>query len=170
MTTARVGSRPVLIVNSTDRMSAGFMRTALGDLAFRDELASGTLMTIPVLDSPNIPAHRAIMVDAAYFGFGLDTPRFDMSSDATLVMLNADDTTPTMAGAQATGAIGTNDPGTVIETAGPMVSDAVGASAEAINLFQTYSRALRMVQFGGWAPTTAGTVQYVDNTTWSVTP
>jgi HK97 family phage major capsid protein len=167
LTTARLGARPVLVLNSTDRMAAGFLRTTLGDLAFRDELASGTLMGIPVLDGPTLPQHRAVLVDAAYFAFGLDTPRFDMSSEATLVMANADATQPSMAGAQADGDPTGKTAGTVLADEGPMVSDAKTAGADARNLFQSFSRALRLVQFGGWAPVTTGAVQTIQTTTWT---
>jgi HK97 family phage major capsid protein len=167
LTAARLGARPVLIVNSTDRMAAGFLRTTLGDLAFRDELASGTIMGIPVIDGPTIPQHTAIMVDAAYIGFGLDTPMFSMSTEASIVALNADGTDPTMAGARADGALGGNTAGTVAATAGVDLHTAAAAAAPAYSFWQTYSGGLRLIQFGGWAPIAAGAVQATNTTTWS---
>lgn len=167
LTTARLGARPVLVLNSTDRMAAGFFRTALGDMAFRDELASGQLMGIPVIDGPTLPQHTAVMVDAAYIGFGLDTPAFAMSTEAPIVALNADDTDPTMAGGRADGALGGNTAGTVIQTAGVDLHTAAAAAAPAYSLFQTYGAALRLTQFGGWAPIAAGAVQAIAATTWT---
>jgi hypothetical protein len=168
LTAARLGARPVLIMNTVDRMAVTFIRSQLGDLVYRDELASGTLMGIPVLDGPTIPQHRLVMVDASYVAFGLDTPRFDMSSEATLVMLNADGTDPTMSGQQADGALQAGSAaGKVNVTEGPFVSDAAAASADARNLFQSYSRALRLVQFGGWGPMMTGAVQTIATTTWT---
>jgi hypothetical protein len=174
MVAARVGARPVLILNTQDRMSVNFMRTQLGDLAFRDELAAGTLMGIPVISSQVLPAKTAVMVDAAYLGWGMDAPMFKYSEEASLVAANADGTQPTMAGTAGAAPTGGTGPAGTLQAAGQVALGAgiqiapnTGAgAAPAYSLYQTFSAALRLVQHVGWAALATGAVAARNTLTW----
>jgi HK97 family phage major capsid protein len=164
---ARVGAKPVLVVSTQDRMKVAFMRTAFGDLAFRDELGAGTLLGIPVISSQTLPAHTAIMVDVAYLGFGLGMPMFKYSEEATIVGANADATAPTMAGtAGAAPGAAPQGAGQVAVNAGIMVSDAAAANVVARSLYQTYSAALRLTQYASWGILAPGAVAARNTLTW----
>jgi HK97 family phage major capsid protein len=171
MTAARVGSRPVLLINNLDRLSTSMMTSALSDYLFRDELASGFLLGIPVIASANVPQHTMVLVDAANLALAFDAPMFDVSDVATVVEANANGTAPTMAATAAQPAIGAvGTAGQVPVNSGIAVSGSTGAAAAgytARSLWQTYSVGIRMVAPTSWAVMLAGSVQASDTTTWS---
>jgi HK97 family phage prohead protease/HK97 family phage major capsid protein len=135
---------PVWLVNPGDMYSASLASAPnTGIFPFKDEIARGTLSNIPFIDSATVPAKTTILVDAADFVVvGGEAPRMDVSDQATLHM---EDTTPAD--------LVTGSPGVV---ATPQKS-----------LFQTDSIALRMVMPLNWLQRRAGTVVWVQNTTWS---
>ena len=67
-----------------------------GEFPFKAELAGGTLQGYPVIQSSNVAADTMLLVDAADFvSVTGDSPRFDVSDQATLHM---EDTTPLQIG------------------------------------------------------------------------
>jgi HK97 family phage major capsid protein len=151
MTAAKTGSKPVLIMGATSKLSIGLMNTTLGEFLFRDELAQGRLLGIPVISSTNVPSGVAILVDAAHFATAFGVPEFDVSETATLTMANADGTAPTQAG-DAAGALGTA--GQVVPDGGISVAGGVTGAAsagyQAQSMFQTWQTAVRMVMPISW--------------------
>ena len=151
MTAAKTGSKPVLIMPSTSKLSIGLMNTTLGEFLFRDELARNMLLGIPVISSTNVPANVALLIDAAHFATAFGTPEFDVSDTATLTMANADGTAPTQA-MDAAGAIGTAGqvlPDNGISVVGG-VTGAGSAGYRAASMFQTWQVAVRMVMPISW--------------------
>jgi len=155
MTNARLGARPVLIINTANRLSLSLMMNPLGQRAFADEIATGRLLGVEVISSQHVPANTAILVDAATFATAFDAPMFDVSDVATVVESNATGTAPTMAAtaAQATvGAVGTA--GQVPVNSGIAVAGSTGAATtgfQARSLWQTYSVGVRMIAPTSWA-------------------
>lgn len=169
LTTARLGARPVLLLNNIDVLAVSMMTSALSEPLFKAELAAGNLLGLPVIASANVPQHMAIIVDAAYLATAFDAPEFDVSDVATVTEANADATAPTQAGADATGgALGTA--GQVPANGGIKVAGGAGASTTgytARSLWQTYSLGLRMVAPTSWGLMQSGAVAFVSPTTWS---
>jgi HK97 family phage major capsid protein len=155
MTNARLGARPVLIINTANRLSLSLMMNPLGQRAFADEIATGRLLGVEVISSQHVPANTAILVDAATFATAFDTPMFDVSDVATVVESNANGTAPTMAATAAQAAIGAvATAGQVPVNSGIAVAGSTGAAStgfQARSLWQTYSVGIRMVAPTSWA-------------------
>jgi HK97 family phage major capsid protein len=134
---------PVWLVNQTDMLRASLtMAPNTGIFPFRDEIARGTLNTIPFIESATIPPKTMIIVDAADFvTVGGEGPRLEISDQATL---HFEDTTPAD--------LVTGSPGVV---ATPQKS-----------LWQTDSIALRMVMPLNWVNRRPGTVAWTQAVTW----
>ncbi|WP_029048568.1 phage major capsid protein [Cupriavidus sp. amp6] len=154
LTAHKLGARPVLMINNLDRLAVGMISSAMSELVFAAELANGTLLSIPVISSANVPQHLAVMVDAAYVATAFDIPQFEVSDIATVVEASADATVPTMAD---------TTPGEVPPGGGL----SVGAGGKARSLWQTYSLGIRMVAPTSWSVVQPGAVQSVTATTWS---
>lgn len=120
--------KPVFLLNPLQRLGLTFLQDASGGFVFRDEINNGRLVGAQVIESGTVPSGVAILVDAADFVTVTgDTPRFNVSDQATLHM---EDTTPL--------AIGTaGSPNTV--------------AAPVRSLYQTDSLALRMILPMNWA-------------------
>ncbi len=135
---------PVFLMNPGDVLSASLASAVnTGIFPFRDEVARGTLNSIPIIDSATVPVKTMILIDAADFVIvGGEAPRIDLSDQATL---HFEDTSPLdlVAGS----------PGTV---AAPQKS-----------LFQTDSIALRMIMPMNWVQRRTGTIVYTQSVTWS---
>jgi HK97 family phage major capsid protein/HK97 family phage prohead protease len=132
----------VWLVNQTDMLRASLLSAAnTGIFPFRDEIRGGTLATIPFIDSATVPAKTMILMDAADFVVvGGDTPRMEMSDQATLHM---EDTNPQ-----------------------ELVASPSTVAAPQRSLFQTDSLALRMVLPLNWLQRRAGTVAYTTAVSW----
>jgi len=168
MTTNRMGARPVLLVNSTDRLSVSMMLNPLGERSFATDLASGRLLGIDVVSSHNVPANTAILIDAAAMATAFDAPTFDVSDVATVTEANANGTAPTQANAAAD-ALGTA--GQVAPDLGQHVTEdgvtrVAGAGVVARSLWQTYSLGIRMVAPTSWAIMRPNAVEAVNALTW----
>lgn len=148
-----MGQKPVLILNDQDFLGVGLLVNPLGQMMFASDTAANQLLGIPVLHSRNVTQGTAIMVDASVFVSAFDGPMFRVSQEATLTMANADGTAPTQAGTDATpGAVGTA--GQVPRDSGIKVAGNTGDSTtgyQAINLFQTYSEAIRGIWPTSWS-------------------
>ena len=96
-------------MNPGDVLAASLLPATAGggEFPFKAELAAGTLQGYPVIESSNVTADTMLLVDAADFvSVTGDTPRFDVSDQATLHM---EDTTPLQiaTGAQGSGVLAT---------------------------------------------------------------
>lgn len=170
MTTNKLGSRPVLLMNNLDRLAASMMTSALSEYLFRDELSSGNLLGIPIISSANVPQHTLILIDAAYLATAFGMPSFDINDVATVVEASADAVAPTMAStaAGAAGTAGQVGPGQGIpagQAGRPLgVAD---AGYKVRSLWQTYSLGIRMIAPTSWGKLQANIVEASDDTTWT---
>ena len=168
MTGNRMGAKPVLLINSTDRLSLGLMLNPLGERSFAADLASSRLLGIDVISSHNVPVGTAILVDASALATAFDAPTFDVSDVATVTEANADGTAPTQANTGAADAKGTA--GQVPPDLGQHVTESVtrvaGAGYTARSLWQTYSLGIRMIAPTSWAVMRPNAVESVKTLTW----
>jgi HK97 family phage major capsid protein/HK97 family phage prohead protease len=142
--TATLGNvrAPVFLMNPQQVQSIS-LTNVYGNFPFKDEVARGTLLGWPIIDSGTVPLGTVIALDAADFlTVGGDAPRFEITDQATL---HEEDTTPL--------AIGTA--GTPAVVAAPVRS-----------LWQTDSLALRLIQMMNWAMRRTGVVSAVNTVTW----
>jgi HK97 family phage prohead protease len=129
----------VLAVKLTPAIAGG------GEFPFMDELAGGTLLGYPVIQSTNVAADTMLLLDAADFvSVSGDSPRFDVSNQATLHM---EDTTPLQiaTGAQGSGVLAT----------------------PARSLWQTDSIGVRMLLDLNWGMRRTGVVAWTQTMTWN---
>jgi hypothetical protein len=116
------------------------MTNAVGASAF-PEMASGTLVGIPVVTSTTVPADLIFLIDCAEIVFAYDGPRFSASDQATLHMASP---------AAPLSAVGENtDPNTV--------------AAPVRSLWQTDSQAIRTIWHLTWDQMRDGAVVLVNN-------
>lgn len=172
MTAANLGARPVLLVNNMDQLAASMMVSSLSEYIFRDELSSGSLMSIPVISSAHVPQHTLVLVDAAAIATAFDSPSFDVSDVATVVEASANATAPTMA-SDAAGAASTPDSG-IVPSGGGIPAAGAGrplgaadAGFKTRSLWQTYSIGVRMIAPTSWGVQKAGAVGVMTATTWT---
>jgi HK97 family phage major capsid protein/HK97 family phage prohead protease len=100
---------PVWIMNPADALAISLIPATAGggEFPFKAEIAGGTLQGYPIIQSSNVTADMMLLVDAADFvSVTGDSPRFDVSDQATLHM---EDTTPLQiaTGAQGSGVLAT---------------------------------------------------------------
>lgn len=137
------GRRVAVLLNPAQALSLGFAQTSTGDFLFQDTAQAGSKFNVRFVVSATVPAGRVIAVDAADFATATgDTPRFAVSTDATL---HEEDTTPL-----AIGTVGA--PATV--------------AAPTRSLFQTDAVAIRMSLYVTWVMRRAGMVQTIASVTW----
>jgi len=154
MASNRVGSRPVWVLNSVNRLQAMMQTDALGNYPYKDELGQGMLGGIPVIHSMAVPADTAFLIDAALLGTAIDAPMFDVSRVASIIEADANSgTPPSMVTVTSTGAAGAND-GQVAPTEGIPISgvnDGAGnAGYQGRSLWQTYSVGVRCIIPATW--------------------
>ena len=168
MQNARVGANPVLIMNSIRLLGLSTITTAAGGFLFRDEIAAGRLLGVPVIAAEHVPAASVLIVDAGSFVGANDTPRFSVSDQAILSMANADLNAPTQA-QTAAGAVGATadqvSPDTGIKV-GADPTAAANVGAEYLNLYQQYALAVRMILPTTWAMTRDDGVAALSGVTW----
>lgn len=168
MMSLNMGRRPVWVMNTVRVTSLALMTNAAGSFMFRDELANGTLIGIPVLHSTNVPSSVVFLVDASELATAADiTPEIEISTEATLHM----ESTPTTAIADGTGAVaGEVQPIAFPEGGAPggtPGTPALGDFAQPVrSLFQTYSLALRLVWPIDWDVRRAGAIQTITGVAW----
>jgi HK97 family phage major capsid protein len=137
---------PVWIMNPADVLAASLLPAIAGggEFPFKEELAGGTLQGYPVIQSSNVAADTMFLLDAADFvSVTGDTPRFDVSDQATLHM---EDTTPLAIAS-------TGSPNTV--------------AAPVRSLFQTDSIGIRMLLDINWGLRRTGIVAWTQTMTWN---
>jgi len=122
-----------------------------GTYLFKDELARGTLMGIPVIQSTNVPVDelQAFVMSAQAVALGSTT--FDVSDSATIVEVDDDGVAPDM------GADYPRDPsGSVGDAARDTVNNPPIRS-----LWQTESIGVKLVQYLSWATLRDGSVNRI---------
>ena len=154
--------RPVFIRGTEDAMKLRVHR-ADGEWIFRTELErSGTVLSVPLIASANLPQSEIICLDGAALMMGLGLPEIDQSSEATVVMLGADGVDPSMAPS--------GQPDVVTEASSVHVSDASGVTggpAEVRGMLQTAGEAIRVVQDGlDWAMMDSDLIARVSTAGW----
>jgi HK97 family phage prohead protease len=153
LTTALIGGSngnlrsPVWIMNPGDVLAASLLPAIAGggEFPFKEELSGGTLQGYPVIQSSNVASDIMLLVDAADFvSVTGDSPRFDVSNQATLHM---EDTTPLQiaTGAQGSGVLAT----------------------PARSLWQTDSVGVRMLLDLNWGMRRTGVVAWTQTMTWN---
>jgi HK97 family phage prohead protease len=137
-------SNPVWIMNPVQAISIGLTQNAGGDFPFQGEINAGRLLGYPVVVSSIVTAGMVILINADdLMVVQGDTPRFDVSDQATL---HFEDTTPLQIST-------TGSPNTV--------------AAPVRSMFQTDSLALRMILPMNWAiRRTPSPVAWVTGVTW----
>ena len=135
----------VYIMNPAQALSIGFIQppNPSGLFPFRDEVNAGRLNGKPLITSGTVPLGTVLCLDAAdYVSISGDTPRFEISDQATLHM---EDTAPQQLASA-------GSPATV--------------AAPAQSMFQTDSLALRLILPMNWTMRRAGVVSWVAGVTW----
>lgn len=161
------GARIALVMNNARLIGLSTVTNAVGAFVFRDEIAQGRLLGMPVIASTTCPANTVVGVDLNSFAAANATPTFNVSDQATLVMANADGVAPTQA-VDAAGELDTaeqvNPGGGISVNGGP--SGAGTAGAEAVSMYQTASTALRMILPTSWGMVRTGVVKHITNVNW----
>lgn len=138
---------PVWILNPADALAISLLPATAGggEFPFKSEIAGGTLQGYPIILSSNVSADTMLLVDAADFvSVTGDSPRFDVSTQATLHM---EDTTPLQiaTGAQGSGVLAT----------------------PARSLWQTDTIGVRMLLDLNWGLRRTGVVAWTQTMTWN---
>lgn len=135
---------PVWIMNPVQQIAISLTQNAGGDFPFQGDINANRLLGYSVVVSSTVPAGMVILINADdLLVVQGDTPRFDVSDQATL---HFEDTTPLQL---TTGAQGS----------------AVAATPTR-SLFQTDSLALRMILPMNWALRRTGSVAWTSAVTW----
>ena len=175
LSTANLGAAPILIMNTQRLLGLSTVTNAVGQFAFRDEIASGRLLGIPVIASSHVPAQVIVAVDGDSFVSAAGTPEFKLSDQAVLTMANADGTAPTQAG-DATDYTG-GDTGTaeqvppkggiiVTGDTGGKPSGTAVAGYQAMSMYQQDAVAIRMIMGLSWGLVRAGSVATITGAAW----
>ena len=169
------GANPVLIMNSNRLLGLSTITTAAGGFMFRDDIAQGRLLGVPVLSSTTVNPTTVGILDAGSFVGANDTPTFAISDQAALTMANADGTAPSQAGVATDhtgGDLGTEeqvppDGGIILTgdtTAAPAGTSVAGYQAQ--SLFQSYSTGIRMVLPTSFGMVRSNAVAYLTGVNW----
>lgn len=150
MTGANLGRRPVWIMNPARWYGVQLAVNAAGMPAF-PEAAAGTLMSIPVITSTNVPAGVVYLVDAAELYFSGSAPRFLGTEVATI---HEEDTQANVKPIVSAGT-GTAGVTAIADVPNPVRS-----------LYQTNSAALRATWYIDWLSMRSGAVQTITGAAW----
>ena len=135
----------VFIMNPQQALSIAYIQPPVpgGLFPFAADINAGRLNGRPVIQSGTVPLGTVLCLDAADFvSVSGDTPRFEISDQATLHM---EDTAPEQIGTAGTP---------------PVVA------APAMSMFQTDSLALRLILPMNWVVRRTGVVAWVAGVTW----
>lgn len=129
---------PVWLMNPANVNTLRFIRDGLGTYAFKDELASGTLMGYPVLESTTVPLAIVMLADASQIILASElAPEISISEDASLHM---EDTSPS--------------------------DDLGGATSVVASMFQLDMVAIRAKTTMDWNARYAECVQVINGVSW----
>lgn len=130
--------RPVWLIHPTRVNSLRFIRDGLGSYAFKDEIASGTLMGYPFMESTTVTDSVVMLVDASQVIIASDlAPVIDLSSDASLHMVD-----------------------------GSVSADIGGATTPVHSMFQLDKVAIRAKTSLDWNVRHANCVQVITSVSW----
>lgn len=141
MSVNHLGARPVWIMHPSTAWSLQMMTNAIGGPAF-PEMASGTLVGIPVVSSTTVPADLIFLIDCAEIVFAYDGPRFSASDQATLHMAA---------------------PAAPLSTAGATDLDPAVAASPVRSLWQTDTQAIRTIWHLTWDQMRDGAVVLIND-------
>jgi HK97 family phage prohead protease len=134
----------VWIMNPVQQIAISLTQNAGGDFPFQADINANRLLGYGVVVSSTVPAGMVILINADdLMVVQGDTPRFDVSDQATL---HFEDTTPLQ--------ITTGAQGSAV------------AATPVRSMFQTDSLALRMILPMNWALRRTGSVAWVTGVTW----
>ncbi len=134
----------VWIMNPVQQIAISLTQNAGGNFPFQTEINANRLLGYGVVVSSTVPAGMLILINADdLMVVQGDTPRFDVSDQATL---HFEDTTPLQ--------ITTGAQGSAV------------AATPVRSMFQTDSLALRMILPMNWALRRSGSVAWVTGVTW----
>ena len=134
----------VWIMNPVQQIAISLTQNAGGDFPFQTDINNNRLLGYGVVISSTVPAGMVILINADdLMVVQGDTPRFDVSDQATL---HFEDTTPLQ--------ITTGAQGSAV------------AATPVRSMFQTDSLALRMILPMNWALRRTGSVAWVTGVTW----
>jgi HK97 family phage prohead protease len=134
----------VWIMNPVQQIAISLTQNAGGDFPFQADINANRLLGYGVVISSTVPAGMVILINADdLMVVQGDTPRFDVSDQATL---HFEDTTPLQ--------ITTGAQGSAV------------AATPVRSMFQTDSLALRMILPMNWALRRTGSVAWVTGVTW----
>lgn len=175
MSTANLGAKPVLIMNTQRLLGLSTVTNAVGQFAYRDEIASGLLMGIPVVASTHVPAATVLIVDADSFVSATDMPEFKLSDQTVLTMANSDGTAPTQAGDATDFTAGDLGTAEQVPPKGGIIVDGNGTGAptgtsttnyQAMSMYQQNAVALRMILPMSWGLVRSGSVAGLKTVGW----
>ena len=132
-----------------------------GTYLFKDELARGTLMGIPVIQSTNVPVDelQAYVMSAQAVGIGSTT--FDVSDSATIVEIDDSGSNGTTNPAMEQAYPRTDQSGQVGDAATHNADDLNTTKAPIRSLWQTESVGVKLVQYLSWATLRDGSVNRI---------
>ena len=134
----------VWIMNPVQQIAISLTQNAGGDFPFQADINANRLLGYGVVVSSTVPAGMVILINADdLMVVQGDTPRFDISDQATL---HFEDTTPLQ--------ITTGAQGSAV------------AATPVRSMFQTDSLALRMILPMNWAMRRTGSVAWTSSVTW----
>ena len=134
----------VWIMNPVQQIAISLTQNAGGDFPFQADINANRLLGYGVVVSSTVPAGMVILINADdLMVVSGDTPRFDVSDQATL---HFEDTTPLQ--------ITTGAQGSAV------------AATPVRSMFQTDSLALRMILPMNWAMRRTGSVAWTSGVTW----
>lgn len=132
-------TRPVWIMNPVNVNFLRFIRDGLGTYAFKDEIAQGTIVGYPYLESTSMATTEIMLVDASQVIIASEmAPMISISEDASLHM---EDTDP--------------------------AEDVGGATTPVASMFQMDAVAIRAKSTLDWNVRHDGAVQVLNTVAWS---
>ena len=145
---ANMGQMLYIVVHPSNALS---MSTVLynGTYLFRSELAQGTLLGIPVIQSTNCPLDEIWALDMAQQAVANGPTTFDVNDTSTIVEMDDDGVAPYM------GATQPRNPSGAVSAAAQVPPQTIRS------LFQTEAVAVKMVTYQSWANLRDGSVNRI---------
>lgn len=132
-------SQPVWLMNPTNVNALRFIRDGTGQYAYKDEVAQGTIVGYPYLESTTIPDSVVLLADASQVILASElAPQIALSEDASLHM---EDTSP--------------------------ADDIGGATSPVASMFQMNAVAIRAITTLDWGARHGDCVQVLDTVAWN---
>lgn len=145
---ANMGQSLYIVLHPSNALS---MSTVLynGTYLFRSELAQGTLLGVPVIQSTNCPVDEIWALDMAQQAVANGPTTFDVNDTSTIVEMDDDGVAPYM------GATQPRNPSGAVSAAAQVPPQTIRS------LFQTEAVAVKMVTYQSWANLRDGSVNRI---------